>query len=204
MFNFLPKEEKYFELFDKMAEQTNLAAAMLIKLFDDMSNAERHADELKRIEHEADEVAHDVLKRLNKSFITPIDREDIHALISAMDTIVDSIEGVAARTVMYGVTESTPAMKELTRILADTATATGRAVGKMQSHGDMADLIIEVHHLEAQGDVVYRQAVRELFAQAGDALTVLKGKEIYEKLESAIDACEVAANVLENIRIKNS
>ena len=204
MFKFLPKEEKYFELFDRMADQINIAAAMLIKLFDDIGNVERHAEELKRIEHQADELSHDVMKRLNKSFITPIDREDIHALISAMDTVVDSIEGVAARAVMYGVTESTPAMKELTRILAETATATGRAVAKMQSHEDMADLIVEVHTLEAQGDVVYRKAVRELFAQTSDALTVLKDKEIYEKLESAIDACEVAANVLENIRIKNS
>ena len=204
MFKILPRDEKYFDLFDKMAERINQASAVLIQLFDDMSNAERYADELKTIEHQADEIAHDVLKRLNKSFVTPIDREDIHALINAMDTVVDMIESVAARVIMYGVSESTPAMKQLSRILSDTSAATGRAVAQMHSHKDMADLIIEVHDLEARGDTVYRSAVRQLFAENSDALTVMKCKEVYEKLEAAIDACEDASNVLENIRIKNS
>jgi uncharacterized protein len=204
MFNLLPRDEKYFDLFDKMAERINQASAVLMQLFDDTANAERYADELRTIEHQADEIAHDVLKRLNKSFVTPIDREDIHALINAMDTVVDMIESVAARVIMYGVKDSTPAMKELSRILAETSAATGRAVAQMHSHKDMADLIIEVHDLEAKGDAVYRAAVRELFAKNSDALTVMKCKEVYEKLEAAIDACEDASNVLENIRIKNS
>jgi len=204
MFKILPKEEKYFQLFDKMAEQINLAASTLIVLFDDMDNVDRHAEELKKVEHDADELTHDVLKRLNKSFITPIDREDIHALISAMDTVVDMIESVAARSVMYALKQSTPQMKELTRVLAETASATGRAVAKLQSSDDLADLIVEVHSLEAKGDAIYRKAIRDLFAENNDALMVIKMKEVYEKLESAIDACEDAANVLENIKIKNS
>lgn len=204
MFSFLPRDEKYFDLFDKMAERMNQAAAVLIQLFEDMLNAERYADELKEIEHHADEVAHDVLKRLNKSFVTPIDREDIHALINAMDDVVDLTESVASLVIMYGVTESTPAMKQLSRVLSETSMATGRAVAKMHSNDDMTDSIIEIHTLEAQGDGIYRAAVRELFAGNDAALNVMKCKEVYEKLEAAIDACEDASNVLENIRIKNS
>jgi uncharacterized protein Yka (UPF0111/DUF47 family) len=105
---------------------------------------------------------------------------------------------------MYGVTESTPAMKQLSRVLSETSMATGRAVAKMHSNDDMTDSIIEIHTLEAQGDAIYRAAVRELFAGNDDALKVMKCKEVYEKLEAAIDACEDASNVLENIRIKNS
>lgn len=204
MFNLIPRDEKYFELFDKMAERINEAAAVLVELFENIANAETYAENLKAIEHQADEIAHDVLKRLNKSFVTPIDREDIHSLISAMDTVVDMIESVSARVIMYGVRESTPAMKELSRVLAETSQATGRAVATMHSHDDMADLIIEVHALEARGDTIYRAAVRELFEGNSDALAVMKSKEVYEKLEAAIDACEDASNVLENIRIKNS
>src|ERR687883_247692 len=103
MFKILPREEKYFELFDQMAEKIHFAAGVLVKLFGDMANAGQYATQLSEVEHEADGITHEVLKRLNKSFITPIDREDIHALISAMDTVVDLIESVAARVIMYGV-----------------------------------------------------------------------------------------------------
>ncbi|HXG92665.1 MAG TPA: DUF47 family protein [Blastocatellia bacterium] len=204
MFGIIPREEKYFDLFNEMAAQINLAAETLVKLFDDIANAERYAAELKSIEHRADEIAHDVLKRLNKSFITPIDREDIYALINALDTIVDVIEGLAARVIMYGVKESTLEMKELARLLVETAAATGRAVEKIHSHEDMSDAILEVHRLESGGDATFRAAVRELFSRSSDALAIMKCKEIYEKLEDSIDACEDAADVLENIRLKNA
>jgi uncharacterized protein len=204
MFNILPREEKYFELFDQMAEKMHLAAGILVKMFEDMANAEQYATQLSGVEHEADEITHEVLRRLNKSFITPIDREDIHALISAMDTVVDLIEGTAARVIMYGVKESTPAMRELTGILAEIASAIGRSVAKIHSHEDAAQIIVEVHDLESKGDAIYRSAVREMFAAGGDALGIMKCKEVYEKLEGAIDACEGAANVVENIKLKNA
>jgi uncharacterized protein len=204
MFNIIPREEKYFELFDQMAEKMNLAAAVLIRLFDDIASAEQYAAELGAVEHEADEITHEVLKRLTKSFITPIDREDIHSLISAMDTVVDLIESVAARVIMYGVREATPAMRELAGVLAETASATGRSVLKIHSHEDMTENIVEVHNLEAKGDAMFRSAMRELFAGSTDALNIMKCKEVYERLESAIDACEGAANVVENIKLKNA
>ena len=204
MFGIIPREEKYFELFNEMARLIDVAGQTLVSLFDDTSNAGRYAQELEAIEHQCDELTHDVLKRLNKSFITPIDREDIHALISALDTVVDLMEGTAARVIMYGVRESTPAMKELARLLAETASVLGRSVAKLNSNEAILDSLVEVHDLESKGDGIYRKAVTELFADSTDALGILKCKEIYEKLESAIDACEGAANVLENITLKNA
>jgi predicted phosphate transport protein (TIGR00153 family) len=204
MFSIIPREEKYFEMFNEMAEMNDAAGRTLVKLFEDIANAERYAEELNRIEHKCDELTHDVLKRLNKSFITPIDREDIHALIIALDTVVDLMEGTAARVIMYGVKESTPAMQELAHLLAETATVLGRSVARLNSNEGLLESLVEVHKLETKGDGLYRKAITELFAGDLDALGVIKCKEIYEKLENAIDACEGAANVLENITLKNA
>jgi predicted phosphate transport protein (TIGR00153 family) len=204
MFSIIPREEKYFELFNEMAALINVAGQKLATLFDDIENAVRYAQELQTIEHQCDELTHDVLRRLNKSFITPIDREDIHALIITLDTVVDLMEGTAARIIMYGVKEATPAMRELARLLVETAASLGRSVAMLNSNDGMLDSLVEVHHLESQGDAIYRKAMTELFAESTDALGILKCKEIYEKLESAIDACEGAANVLENITLKNA
>lgn len=204
MFSIIPREEKYFGLFNEMAGLVDGAGRTLVSLFDDMADAQRYAEELRMTEHKCDELTREVLKRLNKSFITPIDREDIHALISALDTIVDLMEGTAARVIMYGVEESTPAMRELARLLAETAGVLGRSVAKLQSNEGVLDSLFEVHSLESKGDEVYRKAIKELFAGSTDALGVIKRKEIYEKLENAIDACEGAADVLENITLKNA
>jgi predicted phosphate transport protein (TIGR00153 family) len=204
MFSIIPREEKYFKMFNEMAGLVDGAAQTLVRLFEDMADAERYAEELHTIEHKCDELTHEVLRRLNKSFITPIDREDIHALISALDTVVDLMEGTAARIIMYGVKESTPAMRELAHLLAETAAVLGRSVAMLNSTEGLLDSLVEVHNLEAKGDGLYRTAVKELFAGNTDALGVLKCKEIYEKLENAIDACEGAANVLEGITLKNA
>jgi hypothetical protein len=204
MFGIIPREEKYFELFNEMSGLIDVAGRTLVKLFDDTANAGRYAGELQAIEHQCDELTHDVLKRLNKSFITPIDREDIHALIKAMDTVVDLMEGTAARIIMYGIKESTPAMQELSRLLAETARVLGQSVARLNSTEGLMDSLLEVHTLESKGDGIYRKAVTELFAENTDALGIIKCKEIYEKLENAIDACEDAANVVENIMLKNA
>jgi predicted phosphate transport protein (TIGR00153 family) len=200
----MPREEKYFELFNEMAGLINVAGQTLVKLFQDIGNAQQYADELSAIEHQCDELTHSVLKRLNKSFITPIDREDIYALTVALDTVVDLMEGTAARIVMYGVKESTAAMQELSRLLSETAVALGRSVGKIESNERLLDSLVEVHDLESKGDGIYRKAITELFAENTDAISVIKCKEIYEKLENTLDACEEAANVLENITLKNA
>jgi predicted phosphate transport protein (TIGR00153 family) len=203
MFRLIQREEKYFELFREMASRIDSAANTLKTLFDNMSDAARLADELYKIEHECDDISHQVLRRLNKSFVTPIDREDIYALINALDTVVDLIEETSARVIIYGLTESTPAMRELASLLKNAAAATSHAVSNISDDGDVEGSLAEVHRLEGESDAVFRKAMRELFAANNDPIEVMKRKDMYERLEAAIDACEEAANVIENIKLKN-
>jgi predicted phosphate transport protein (TIGR00153 family) len=203
MFRLIQREEKYFELFREMASRIDSAANTLKTLFDNMPDAARLADELYKIEHECDDISHQVLRRLNKSFVTPIDREDIYALINALDTVVDLIEETSARVIIYGLTESTPAMRELASLLKNAAAATSHAVSNISDDGDVEGSLAEVHRLEGESDAVFRKAMRELFAANNDPIEVMKRKDMYERLEAAIDACEEAANVIENIKLKN-
>lgn len=203
MFRLIQREEKYFELFREMAAKINSAAETLKMLFDNMHDSARLANELFGMEHESDDITHQVLRRLNKSFVTPIDREDIYALINALDTIVDLIEETSARTVIYGLTDSTPAMRELARLLKDTASATSHAVSNISEDGDVQGSLADIHRLEGEADALFRTAMRELFATDNDPIEVMKRKDMYERLEAAIDACEEAANVIENIKLKN-
>jgi uncharacterized protein len=204
MFHIIQREEKYFESFKEMTEQINSAAGVLVKLFDDIGNAGQYADELGQIERRCDEQAHGVLRRVNKSFITPMDREDIFALVNALDTVVDRIEETAARVVMYGVAESTPAMQDLAGILAQTAAATGRSVAMLPTNEGLIESLVEVHNLETKANALFRAGVRELFAECSDPLTIIKRKEIYETLEASIASCDLAANVLEGAALKNT
>ncbi|HEY7915249.1 MAG TPA: DUF47 family protein [Blastocatellia bacterium] len=203
MFRLIQREEKYFELFREMASRIDSAASTLKTLFDNMADAAKLADELYEIEHQCDDISHQVLRRLNKSFVTPIDREDIYALINALDTIVDLIEETSARVIIYGLTESTPAMRELASLLKNAAAATSHAVSNISDDGDVEGRLAEVHRLEGESDAVFRKAMRELFAADHNPIEVMKRKDMYERLEAAIDACEEAANVIENIKLKN-
>ncbi|HET9529323.1 MAG TPA: DUF47 family protein [Blastocatellia bacterium] len=204
MFHIIPREEKYFGAFKDMAELINEAARTLVNLFDDIENAERHAEALRQIERQCDEMAHDVLKRVNKSFVTPIDREDIFALANALDTIADDIEMTAACTVMYGLTQSPAAMKEMAGLLAETTSATSASVAMLSSTEAMIESLAEIRTLAAKGNAVYRKAIRDLFAENGDALEVIKQKEVYERIEAAIEGCDIASNILEGIALKDS
>jgi predicted phosphate transport protein (TIGR00153 family) len=204
MFHIIPREEKYFGPFKEMAELINQAARSLVKLFDDIASAETHAESLREIERKCDEIAHDVLKRVNKSFVTPIDREDIFALANALDTIADEIEMAAAGVVMYGLGQSPPAMREMVEALVETAAATSDSVGMLSSTEEMSESLAQIRTLASEGNALYRRAIRGLFAENTDAIGVLRQKEIYEKIVAAIDGCEAASNILEGIALKNS
>lgn len=204
MFHIIPREEKYFGAFKEMADLIDEAARSLVGLFDDIENAENHAENLREIERRCDEKAREVLKRVNKSFVTPIDREDIFALANALDTIADDIEMTAACVVMYGLTRSSPHMKEMAGVLAETTSATCKTVGMLSSTEGMIESLSAINTLAAKGDSLYRRAIRELFAENRDALDVIKQKEVYERIEAAIEGCDAASNILEGIALKNS
>ncbi|MEY4167615.1 MAG: hypothetical protein RIR52_1439 [Acidobacteriota bacterium] len=205
MFRLLPREEKYFEMFNQQAAYVVEAAEQLHRLFDDFSNREVHVNRISEIENLCDDVTHQIIKKLNQTFITPIDREDIHALAGGLDDIVDAIEYTARRVILYRIGESTDYARNMTTVLQQLAHELEGGVRALENDGQTAmKSCIEIHRLESEGDVFHRSAIDSIFASETDALKVIKYKELYEKLERAMDRCEDVANVIEAIVLKNS
>jgi uncharacterized protein len=205
MLRIIPKEEKYFDLFKRMASGITECAALLKKLFEDFDHHAQYADQIKQVEHRCDEITHDIVRRLNQTFITPIDREDIHALSSKLDDIVDDMDYVARRTVLYRIEHTTPYAVQLADVLAQLGAKIESAVSQLdRGYKGVLEDCIAIHDLENKGDAIHHAAVAELFATEKDPIRLLKWKELYEKMERSIDRCEDAANVLEAIVLKNA
>lgn len=205
MFRLLPKEEKYFDLFNRMAAHITECAQLLKKLFEDFERRDKYADQIKLVEHQCDEITHDIVRRLNQTFITPIDREDIHALASELDDIVDYMEYAARRVVLYRVDQPTQHVVQLTDVLVRLVSRLENAVAALASgNGRVIQECVAIHGLENEGDAVHHAAVEILFAEEKDPIKILKWKELYETLEKSIDKCEDVANVLEAIVLKNA
>ena len=205
MFRLLPREEKYFEMFNRQAAYVVEAADQLHQLFDDFANREVYVSRITEIENQCDEVTHQIIKKLNQTFITPIDREDIHALAGGLDDIVDAIEYTARRVILYRIGESTDYARNMTGVLRQLSNALETGVKALETEGQTAmKSCVDIHRLESEGDVFHRSAIDSIFATETDALKVIKYKELYEKLERAMDRCEDVANVIEAVVLKNS
>jgi len=205
LFNFLPREEQYFSLFSQMTSYIYDASRALVEMVSDKDGEyEEHARRIKSIEHECDELTHTVSTRLNKSFITPFDREDIYLMSSALDDIVDLINDTARAMVMYGVHESTPHARRFADVIQRMAVELHEIVKTLERPNGISPRLVELHRLENEGDDIYHTAIAELFHNEPDPLTVIKWKDIYEKLESAVDRCENVANIIESVIIKHT
>jgi predicted phosphate transport protein (TIGR00153 family) len=205
MFHLLPREEKYFELFNQQAASIVESAQLLHRLFEDFDHREEIVNKITVIENACDEVTHQIIKKLNQTFITPIDREDIHALAGGLDDIVDAIEYTARRVILYRIEGPTNHARNMTGVLLKLSVELEKGVRTLDTHGQSTmDSCIIIHKLESEGDVFHHAALDSLFANEQNALTIIKYKELYEKLERAIDRCEDVANVLEAIVLKNS
>jgi predicted phosphate transport protein (TIGR00153 family) len=205
MFRLLPKEEKYFDLFNRVVSHLTEGARIQQKLFEDFDHRVEYADQIKQIEHICDELTHDIVKRLNQTFITPIDREDIHALATGLDDIVDAIDYTARRVILYRVPESTEHARKMSDVLVRLAAKLEDAVQALENDGQrVLQDCVAIHTLESEGDTYHHEAVDKLFAEEKDPITIIKMKEIYEKMERTIDKCEDIANVLEAIVLKNA
>ena len=205
LFNFLPKEEEYFSLFTQMTSQINDAANALGEMLADGGDTyPQHAKRIKDIEHASDELTHTVSTRLNKSFITPFDREDIFHLSGALDDIVDLIDDAARAMVMYDVRESTGHACRFADVLQRMAVELHEVVSALAKPNGISPRLVEIHRLENEGDDIYHAAIGEIFHNGTDALTVIKWKDIYEKLEAAVDRCENVANIIESVMLKNA
>lgn len=204
-FSFLPKEEQYFSLFAQMTSYIYDASSALVEMMaDKKGDFTGHVKRIKEIEHECDELTHTVSTRLNKSFITPFDREDIYLLSGALDDIVDLIDDAARVMVMYDVHESTAHAVHFADVIQRMAVELHEIVKTLERPNGISPRLVELHRLENEGDEIYHTAVAELFHTATDPLTVLKWKDIYEKLEAAVDRCENVANIIESIIIKHT
>jgi predicted phosphate transport protein (TIGR00153 family) len=205
LFNILPKEEQYFGLFSQMTSYIYDASRALVEMVSDKSgNFEEHSRRIKAIEHQCDELTHKISTRLNKSFITPFDREDIYMMSSALDDIVDLIDDAARAMVMYDVHETTSHARHFADVIQRMAIELHEVVSKLSRPDGMAARLVTLHSLENEGDEVFHRAIEELFHNAQDPLHVIKWKSIYEKLEAAVDRCENVANIIESVIIKHT
>lgn len=203
-FSLLPREDVYFDLFTQMAGKIEEAAAILIELLD-QPGADLNAfrTRIKDIEHGCDQLTHQITNKLNKSFITPFDREDIYTLAVALDDICDYIDAGVRAIVMYGIREQNSYSRQLARIIRDLGVEIKAAVSVLSRPNGIAERFKEIHRLENEADDVYFRAIGDLFANETDPIAVIKWKEFYEILENATDRCESVANIIESIVLKH-
>jgi uncharacterized protein len=200
---FAPREREFFDLFEEAGANIVRAAELLERILDQWPERSELARDVVVCEQEGDRITHDIIQRLNVTFVTPIDREDIYALASALDDIVDFIEEVADFMALYRIEAPMDQATEMARILHQSARAIADAIPRLRTFKDIHHYTVEVNRLENDGDRVLREALASLFERGIDPMLVIRWKDIFERLEDGIDATETAANILESIVIKN-
>ena len=204
MFKLIPKEEKFFDMFISMAQNAHEASKLLTLMMEQPDKIRDTAESIKALEHKGDRMTHDLIVKLNKTFIVPIDREDIYGLSSKLDDVTDLIESIARRLVLFKVTEVSEPALELARVLQRSTAAIVVAVSELQNGMKVMDPCIEINRLEDEADHIYHLALGKLFETEIDPIALIKWKELYEKLEASLDRCEDVANVIEGIVVKNA
>jgi uncharacterized protein len=204
MIRLIPKDTSFFQMFSAMSDNLIAGARTLVDLFGDYKEVDKRIDEVRRIERAGDELTHAILTKLNQTFITPFDREDIHQLASKLDDVLDYINASGARLVMYRIATPPPAAGELAKIILMQCQELQKAVSLMQKNGDILGHCVEINRLENEADLVSQQAIARLFEYEKDPINLIKVKELLEFLESATDKAEDVANVLETVVLKNT
>jgi predicted phosphate transport protein (TIGR00153 family) len=203
MFNLIPKEVRFFDEFERQSANIIRAAGLLRELIHNFADARAKAHAIKEVEHEGDQITHEIVKRLNTTFITPLDREDIYALATRLDDVLDFIEASAERLVVYRVKEPTSACRAMAEVIVKITAATDRAIRCLRAlDAGYHPHIMEVNRLENEADALLRDSLVALFEENTDPIDVIKWKEIYETLEVVTDRCEDVANVIEGIILK--
>lgn len=202
----IPREKMFFDLFVQAGGKIVEACAVFERFLGDMEHAEAHARRIKTIEHEADEITHRTVDLLHKTFVTPLDRDDIHRLISRLDDVLDLIDAAASRIALYEIRTALPEAHEFARVLSSAAqhlqTLLAGLANAKKAREEVLRTCIEVNRLENEGDTILRGALAKLFREEQDLRLVMKWKEIFEDLETATDRCEDVANIVEGIVIE--
>jgi predicted phosphate transport protein (TIGR00153 family) len=204
MFRLIPKETKFFELFAELSASLNAGAILLRGILEDPRDLEKRVEQMQAIEHEGDRATHAIIAKLNTSFITPFDREDIHRLASSLDDVLDFVNAAAVRLVMYKIAQPPTAAAELAGLIVLQAEELARGVSLLEKNNGVLKHCDEVNRLEDEADDVSRKAIGALFESEKDPIQLIKMKELYEVLEYATDKAEDAANVLEAIVLKSA
>lgn len=202
-FRLIPREEKFYTDFISMADELRTGARMLEEMLAPEPPIWDKADEIKEIEHKCDFLTHEIIQRLNRTFVTPIDREDIHELARSLDDIMDAIDDSAWFVRLYRIDKVRFGARELARILSASTHEVRLAMEALELRRGIAERVVEIHRLENEGDRTYQQAMRRLFEEEKDAVAIIKWKEILDFLEGATDRCEDVANVLEGVVVKH-
>ena len=199
-----PRDREFFDLFEEAGGNILRATGLLEEMLRDFPEKSQLARDILICEQDGDRITHDIIQRLNQTFVTPIDREDIYALAAALDDIVDYTEEVADYLGLYNIEAPMSQSQELARVLHSCARQIAEAMPRLRGFKDISHYTVEINRLENDGDRITREAIASLFDNGIDPMVVIRWKDIFERLEEAIDSCEHVANILEGIVIKNS
>jgi hypothetical protein len=203
-FRLIPREERFFEDFVSLANELCKGAALLEEMLAPDHPVWEKAAAIKDVEHRCDQIVHDALQRLHRTFVTPIDREDIHALLRAIDDVIDDIDASADMLRLYRIERVRPAARELARLISATIAQVHHGLVALDTREGVNEAVAEIGRLESQADAVYQAAVGELFDGERDAITIIKWKEILDMLEGATDRCKDVATAIEGILVKHA
>lgn len=203
-FRMTPREDSYYDMFAESAGNLVTAARLLVELVGDTTDREAIAEKLRACEHAGDERTHAIMRRLNETFITPFDREDIYRLASSLDDVVDFMEAAADLVVLYRIDALPKEVQRQVAVLERAAELTADAMPRLRSMKDLSEYWIEINRLENQADQIYRRLLAKLYGGEYETLTVMKLKEVIDQLEYAADAFEHVANTVETIAVKES
>jgi predicted phosphate transport protein (TIGR00153 family) len=199
-----PRDREFFDLFEEAGGNILRAAGLLEEMLRDYPERSELSRDILICEQEGDRITHDIIQRLNQTYVTPLDREDIHELASALDDVVDYTEEVADYLGLYKIEAPMEQAQQLTRVLHQAARQIAEAMPRLRGFRDLSHYTVEINRLENDGDRITREAIASLFDNGIDPMVVIRWKDIYERLEEAIDATEHVANILEGVAIKNS
>ncbi len=204
MVRLIPRETKFFDMFAQVSSNLTEGARLLQDILQHPANMAERVQKLQEIEHRGDDMTHAIIIKLNQTFITPFDREDIHRLASSLDDVLDFVNSAAVRLTMYKITDPPPAAAELAGLIVQQSESLAQGVSVLQKNRLVLDHCVEVNRLENEADRVSRKAIAGLFEHETDPVQLIKIKELYEVLENATDKAEDAANVLEAVALKSA
>jgi len=206
-FRLFPRDEKFFDLFEQQTRKVLEGAKLMKELFHNYDRSEELTGKIKEKESEGDDITHEIVERLNRTFVTPIDREDIYSLACTLDDVLDYMQAVSERLNLFKIGRTTDTAKAFSQVLVSSSEEILKAVAllhDMRNSEDIMSSCIEVNRLENEADMLLRSAIAKLFEEEDNPMEVMKWKEIYDNLENAVDSCEDVANIIEGVVLKYS